>query len=515
MSYQLEWTYKTATCVATGEIIDRDTSAKELTVMFTGLVLSGVWPNEGTVTKAKAALPTRDPKTYFVINSSDNIKSIDVSNLDTSKVTDMCGMFEDCTYLEHLDISGLDVSKVITMESMFRDCTYLKSVNLPTLTTTSLTNMDEMFHRCTSLISLDFSDWDTSKVTVMRSAFAECSANIYLPVSASLTLYDTIHYRGTGNLYIFGDNNKVAEICGAYPDDVFPITYPTINSCSIGRADDDKTKVIFSIECTTTFNKKNALNNLIIIKSPNKTQTCEYTTTTNVVNDTTKYSIDGYIDEDLSVAKAGEYSVYVTDTLGRTSNVFKVTVMTESTVISIKENSGITFGETCEDDGFTCAFDAKFKGNIQQVSDENITFSVNSDGDVRSGGDIYAHCESDSSGGVSLSSITNGTATIKFTKGGISTELTYSQCGYVVSIWGVVKATSDIATGANMVEGTVTGIPKPAKKCRFTDYYGNHIMVTAFTPAGELTTRHTGSAKLSSGSTAGIAGTYITDGTML
>ena len=513
MGYQLEWTYNNTTCVATGEIIDRDITNRTLIVTFTDLVLSGVWPDNGTITKAKAAMPVRDPKTSLLIRSNDVIKNIDVSALDTSEVSDMYGMFEDCTYLESLDISSLDVSKVTTMESMFRDCTYLKNVTLPSLSTSKLNNMDEMFHNCTSLISLDFSDWNTSKVTAMRFAFANCSANIYLPVSSSLTLYDNIHY-GAGNLYIFGDNKKVAEICGVYPIDVFPITYPIINSCSIVRADDDINKVVFSIECTTTFNKKNTLDSLIIIKSPNETQTCEYTMTTEVIDDTTKYFISGYINEELPGAKAGEYSVYITDTLDRMSNVFKVVVPTDATVISVKENSGIAFGETCEDDGFTCSFDAKFKGSIQQIYDGSTTLLVDSDGNVRSGGDIYAHCESDSSGGISLSSITSGTGSFTATKGTI-TEVKWSMCGYVATVEATFKTTGSIAAGSDMCTGTFTNIPKPTNSARGAGAYSKSPLIFGFGNTGVYFARNCGTTTISSGITAKGVLIYMTDGTML
>ena len=76
--------------------------------------------------------------------------SIDLSALDTSKVTDMSGMFNSCSSLTSLDLSNFDTSKV--------------------------TNMSFMFAGCSSLLSLDLSNFDTSQVTLMDSMFCKCPA---------------------------------------------------------------------------------------------------------------------------------------------------------------------------------------------------------------------------------------------------------------------------------------------------------------------------------------------------
>ena len=110
-------------------------------------------------------------------------ESIDLSKINTSQVTDMSYMFNDCYDLKTLDLSGLDTSKVTNMSNMFNDCRNLTSLDLSSLDTSNVTNMDSMFYNCSGLTSLDVSNWDTSKVTNMSGMFYSCSCLTSLDLS--------------------------------------------------------------------------------------------------------------------------------------------------------------------------------------------------------------------------------------------------------------------------------------------------------------------------------------------
>ena len=118
-----------------------------------------------------------------------SLSVIDILNWDTSKVTDMTMMFSDCENLEnilagsYLGISGhtiintfdnLDTSNVTTMYYMFSDCKRLGGLDLNGLNTSKVTNMGFMFSGCTNLSELYF-NCDTSKVTNMSCLFASCT----------------------------------------------------------------------------------------------------------------------------------------------------------------------------------------------------------------------------------------------------------------------------------------------------------------------------------------------------
>ncbi|MBR4407872.1 MAG: BspA family leucine-rich repeat surface protein, partial [Clostridia bacterium] len=94
-----------------------------------------------------------------------NISTIIFNNFDTSKVSNMEGMFNRCSGLQSLDLSSFDTSKVSNMRYMFYSCSSLTSLNVNNFNTSSVTDMRYMFQDCSSLTSLDLSSFNTTNVT--------------------------------------------------------------------------------------------------------------------------------------------------------------------------------------------------------------------------------------------------------------------------------------------------------------------------------------------------------------
>ena len=113
------------------------------------------------------------PENCSHLFSSYTLTSIDLSNIDTSHVTNMSYMF-NCESLEGLDVSGLDTSNVTDMSCMFRHCSRLKELEVSGFNTSKVTNMSGMFSFCDELEELDVSKFDTSNVTDMSHMFGEC-----------------------------------------------------------------------------------------------------------------------------------------------------------------------------------------------------------------------------------------------------------------------------------------------------------------------------------------------------
>ena len=126
--------------------------------------------------------------TSNVTNMSDmfigcELTTLDLSKFDTSSVTDMSGMFEYCDKLTNLDLSNFDTSSVTDMSYMFWFCKSMTSLNLSNFNTSKVTNMSKMFGACYDLTSLDVSKFDTSKVTNMSKMFSSCSKVASLEVN--------------------------------------------------------------------------------------------------------------------------------------------------------------------------------------------------------------------------------------------------------------------------------------------------------------------------------------------
>ena len=105
------------------------------------------------------------------LHVSDNLTYLNLSNWNTSNVTDMANMFLDCTKLTNLILSNWDTSKVTDMHSMFENDSSLTNLDVSNWDTSEVTDMSEMFENNSSLTNLDVSNWDTSKVTDMSEMF--------------------------------------------------------------------------------------------------------------------------------------------------------------------------------------------------------------------------------------------------------------------------------------------------------------------------------------------------------
>ena len=132
--------------------------------------------------------------------------SLNLENFDTSKVLDMNSMFNGCSKLSYLNLENFDTSKVKDMNSMFQGCSKLAYLNLDNFDTSQVTDMNSMFDGCSSLISLNLSFFETSKVTNMNSMFNGCSSLSSLDLSNFNTSNVTLMN------YMFRDCSKLSSL---------------------------------------------------------------------------------------------------------------------------------------------------------------------------------------------------------------------------------------------------------------------------------------------------------------
>ena len=101
----------------------------------------------------------------------DHILSIDLSNFDSSEVTDTSLMFINCFSLEEINFGNFKTTKVANMEGMFECCANLKSLDLSSFDTSNVENMNSMFTVCASLKELNVLNFNTEKVKDMNTLF--------------------------------------------------------------------------------------------------------------------------------------------------------------------------------------------------------------------------------------------------------------------------------------------------------------------------------------------------------
>ena len=177
------------------------------------------WESDGTyasVTKVvfdpsfAGARPTTTCKWFFYMLNLQSITGMEY--LNTSEVTNMVFMFDDCIKLSSLDLSHFNMSKVTNMASMFNSCTGLTSLDLSSFNTSNVNIMNYMFFGCTNLRTIYVGGgWSTAAVTSSVSMFTNCTSL----VGGQGTTYDANHVDktyahidgGTSNPGYFTDGN--------------------------------------------------------------------------------------------------------------------------------------------------------------------------------------------------------------------------------------------------------------------------------------------------------------------
>lgn len=105
---------------------------------------------------------------------------IDMSNFDTSQVQDMSSMFLECKTC-HLVFESFDTSNVTTMKEMFRESN-VRNLDLSSFNTSNVTDMESMFNQCKTK-TIDVSSFNTEKVTDMSGMFHNCEID-YIDLSS-------------------------------------------------------------------------------------------------------------------------------------------------------------------------------------------------------------------------------------------------------------------------------------------------------------------------------------------
>lgn len=141
---------------------------------------------------------------YGMFQSCTSLKSLNLSSFNTSKVKQMGYMFKNCESLTALDLSRFNTENVKDYEDMFHSCKSLTALDLSSFNSKEILNTSCMFTGCIALKTLDLSSFDTSKTTDMPSMFSECSALETIYASSAFTT-DNV----TNDFFMFSNCTKL------------------------------------------------------------------------------------------------------------------------------------------------------------------------------------------------------------------------------------------------------------------------------------------------------------------
>ena len=171
-----------------------------------------------------------------------NILEIDLSNFDTSEVTNMGGMFYGMSNLTTLNVSHFDTSKVTDMSLMFHGMRDLSALNLSSFNTSQVTDMHNMFYGTSNLTTLNVSNFDTSKVTDMSLMFYGMS-NL---TTLDLSNFDTSKVTDMGLMFYGMSNLTTLDLSNFNTSQVTSMGFmfygiPNLTSLDLSNFDTSKT----------------------------------------------------------------------------------------------------------------------------------------------------------------------------------------------------------------------------------------------------------------------------------
>ncbi len=184
------------------------------------------------VNKSKVKKVVCAEKTKFPVNSAYLFRScsadeeIDLTNADTSGVTDMSAMFYGCSALTKLNISKLNTSSVTSMSEMLKDC---KKLDVSNFNTENVRDMNRMFDGCSELTGLNLSHFSLANISTKGGMLAGCTTlkpEMVYAMTKSLTLGGNLGV----NFYI-KPGEKLAKVVLSGPNGDIEIT--DLSGCKI------------------------------------------------------------------------------------------------------------------------------------------------------------------------------------------------------------------------------------------------------------------------------------------
>lgn len=142
----------------------------------------------------------------YTFSRCKSLTEIDLSTLDTSSVGSFADVFQDCSSLRSVNLTGWDTSNGNNFRQMFYCCAALEELDVSLFNTSSATTFEQMFYGCSSLRSLDLSRFDTSAATTFASMFCNCASLATLDLSS----FDTANVETMADL--FTGCSKLAEV---------------------------------------------------------------------------------------------------------------------------------------------------------------------------------------------------------------------------------------------------------------------------------------------------------------
>ena len=109
-----------------------------------------------------------------------DIYEMNLSNFDTSEITNMHSMFNGLKTLTSMDVSNFNTSKVMDMQFLFHECILLTSLNLSNFDFSQVTYIFNMFSKCSKLKYINLKNYDERKIVKYTNMFNGVRDNLII-----------------------------------------------------------------------------------------------------------------------------------------------------------------------------------------------------------------------------------------------------------------------------------------------------------------------------------------------
>ena len=172
-SANIDWGDGTADSTITtyndGDLAHQYADAGDHIIRISGTFPNIYFANAGDKLKLKKIYNWGDTGLTILSNAffgCTNLTSITSTVANTSSVTDMSGLFRNCSGLTEADLSGWDMLGVNNTSLMFYNAPNLTTIgDVSGWDTSTITNMSNMFFNCDSLTDVPIDGWNIEAVT--------------------------------------------------------------------------------------------------------------------------------------------------------------------------------------------------------------------------------------------------------------------------------------------------------------------------------------------------------------
>ena len=232
-----------------------ETQEKSVTITESGT--SEVTPDEGKVLSKVTVIaeintgdnehytgettinPSADSDTVLstankIVDSDITVKKIGKPFVDSSKLTDLSGFFQQGRNNPDILIENIDTSNITNMSNMFNGCGQLTTV--PLFDTSKVTNMSDMFNGCRQLTTVPL--FDTSNVSDMTNMFSICTQLTTVPLfntSKVVTMHNMFDYCTQLTTVPLFNTSNVVNMSGMFGNCTKLTTVPLFDTSNVGN----------------------------------------------------------------------------------------------------------------------------------------------------------------------------------------------------------------------------------------------------------------------------------------